>query len=64
MQTSVGWAPAAARNGSPVDSIGVGLTYTYRFTTALGGILRFFGGSGWSSLDVSDRTVMALNPTD
>lgn len=64
VQTSVGWAACSRRNGSPVDSIGVGLTYTYRFTTALGGILQFFGGSGWSSLDVSDRTVMALNPTD
>lgn len=63
-ETSVGWAACSRRNGSPVDSIGVSLTYTYDFTTPLGNILRFFGGSGWSSITVSDRTVMALNPTD
>jgi hypothetical protein len=63
-QTSVGWPACSRRNGSPVDSIGVSLTYTYDFTTPLGNILRFFGGSGWSSITVSDRTVMALNPTD
>ena len=63
-EASVGWAACGRRNGSPVDSIGVSLTYTYSFQTPLGNVLRFFGGSGWSSITVSDRTVMALNPTD
>jgi len=63
-ETSVGWAACSRRNGSPVDSIGVSLTYTYSLQTPLGNVLRFFGGSGWSSITVSDRTVMALNPTD
>jgi len=67
-QASVGWRDCTRKNfGDKVtspDSIGVSLTYTYRFQTALGSVLRFFGGSGWSSLTVSDRTVMALNPTN
>ncbi len=47
-----------------MNSIGVSLTYTYNFQTPLGGILRFFGGSGAGGLTMSDKTVMALNPTD
>jgi hypothetical protein len=64
---STGW-PACTRNDADptngADSIGVSLTYTYSFQTALGSVLRFFGGSSVSSVSVSDRTVMALNPTD
>ena len=60
-----GWnATAADRiNGVTPDSIGVSITYTYQFRSALGGILRFFGGSGAASLQMTDRTVMALQPT-
>ncbi len=61
---SVGWSACSRFNGSPADSIGVSLTYTYRMQTALGSVLGFFGGTGWSSLTVSDRTVMSLNPTN
>jgi len=50
-------------NGATPDSIGVSITYTYQFRSALGGILRFFGGSGAASLTMSDKTVMALQPT-
>lgn len=46
------------------DSIGVSVSYSYAAVTPLAGILRFFGGGGWTSLPMSDRTVMALNPTD
>lgn len=63
-QGSVGWAACSRRNGSPVDSIGVRLVYTYRMQTALGSVMSFFGGSGLSTITVSDRTVMALNPTN
>jgi hypothetical protein len=42
----------------------VSLTYTYNFQTALGSVLRFFGGPGFSSVTVSDKTVMAMNPTN
>jgi len=62
-ESSVGWRACERSNGNPADSIGVSLTYTYQFITPLGGILRFFGGTGWSSLTVSDRTVMSINPT-
>jgi hypothetical protein len=53
--------PACSRTniGSPPDSIGIAMGYTYRFQTALGNLL-----GGWSSIPVSDRTVMAMNPTD
>ena len=63
-ESSVGWAACSRSNALPSDSIGVSLTYTYHFQTALGAVLRFFGGSGWSSITVSDRTVMSLNPTN
>jgi hypothetical protein len=63
-QTSVGWAACSRSNGSPPDSIGVRLVYTYRLQTALGSVMRFFGGSGMSTITVSDRTVMSLNPTN
>ena len=59
------WQACSRTNiGTTPDSIGVSMGYTYRFQTALGNMLSFFGGSGWSSVAVSDRTVMAMNPTD
>ena len=61
-----GWKACNRSNGSPPNSIGVSLSYRYDFQTALGSVLRFFGGGGtvWSSVAISDRTVMAMNPTD
>lgn len=67
IQTSVGWAACGRTNVAPPagpDSIGVSLTYTYQLQSGLGSVLRFFGGTGWSTISVSDRTVMAMNPTD
>ena len=66
IQDSQNWNPCARHNGgiSGTDSIGISLTYTYRFQTPLAGILKFFGGSSASQLLMSDKTVMALNPTD
>lgn len=63
-QQSAPWPACARSNALPSDSIGVSLTYTYNLETALGNVLRFFGGTGLSSVTVSDRTVMSLNPTD
>jgi TadE-like protein len=57
------WPAGGRNNGSLPDSIGVSITYKYQFRSALGGILRFFGGSSASSLQITDRTVMALEPT-
>jgi hypothetical protein len=59
------WNACSRSNGGITpDSIGVSLTYTYQFQTALGNVLRFFGGTGFSSVTVSDRTVMAMNPSN
>lgn len=62
---TVGW-PACARTNATAnpDSLGVSLRYTYQFVTPLAAIGAFFGGGGPASLPMSDRTVMALNPTD
>ncbi len=62
--TTTGWTGAVRNNGAPADSLGVSISYTYQFRTALGGILRFMFGQTWSSLAMSDKTVMNLNPTN
>ncbi len=61
---TTGWGACYRQNGVNPDSIGVRLVYTYRMQSGLGSILRFFGGTGWSTITVSDRTVMSLNPTN
>ena len=61
--TASGWNPCSRLNGASADALGVSLTYKYQFQTTLGGIIRFLGGSNWTSLQMSDRTVMNLNPT-
>lgn len=53
------WSGSAAP-----DSLGVSIAYSYRFVTPLSAILGFFGPPGGASLAISDRTVMALNPTN
>jgi len=58
------WTVSSRNNAAPPDSIGVSITYTYQFRSALGSILRFFGGSGASSMTLTDSTVMALQPTN
>jgi hypothetical protein len=61
--STAGWPASLRTPGATPDSIGVSITYTYQFRSALGGILRFFGGSGWSQLTMTDKTVMAIEPT-
>lgn len=52
-------------NGSNApDSLGVSIQYNYQFVTPLAAILGFFGPPGGNTLPISDRTVMALNPTN
>lgn len=51
-------APAAV--GSYPDSIGVSLEYYYQFVTPLASLMRITGSA---ELQMTDRTVMALNPT-
>ena len=48
---------------SPPDSIGVGIEYSYTLVTPLAAVLGFFGPDGPATLPISDRTIMALNPT-
>jgi hypothetical protein len=64
-QTTVGWPCTAPRNnGVSADALGVSISYTYQFRTALGGVFKFMFGKSWSSLPISDKTVMNLNPTN
>lgn len=64
-QGTVTWNACSRNNaGATPDSIGVSLTHAYAFQTPLAGIMRFFGGAPAATLTLSDRTVMALNPTD
>jgi TadE-like protein len=59
---STGWAACSRDNGGTPDSIGVSLKYRYTMVTPLGAVLGFFGPGGATGVDISDRTVMALNP--
>jgi TadE-like protein len=55
------WAPCSRNNTSGnTDSIGVSLAYDYRPITPLSNLMRL---SGSPELRISDRTVMALNPS-
>jgi TadE-like protein len=58
-ETTVGWNACGRDNGATPDSIGVSLTYTYRLISPLG---IFLGMTGSATFQMSDRTVMALNP--
>ena len=60
---SVGWPACTRSNANPPESVGVSLRYRYEFATPLAAVLNLIGGSGATGLDVSDRTVMAMNPT-
>lgn len=50
--------------GCPPESIGVSISYNYTYVTPLGAAVGFFGPPGTSTLLISDRTVMALNPEE
>lgn len=61
---SVGWSACGRSNAtSAPDSIGVSVSYTYQPVTPLANVMGFFGGAGPATIPISDRTVMALNPT-
>jgi hypothetical protein len=53
------WDPCIRDNGMNADVIGVRLTYTYRMTTGLNALL---GVAGLNTLQMTDETVMVLNP--
>ena len=61
-ETSANWS-ACSRNNvgfGATDSIGISLGYRYRFITPLGNLLGLVGDP---VIAMSDRTVMALNPS-
>lgn len=60
---SVGWTACSRTDGPNPDSIGVRIVYTYRFSTPLGSLINYLGGSSLARLDITDQTVMALNPS-
>jgi hypothetical protein len=45
------------------DSIGIKITYQYKYVTPLAAVMRFFGGPAASTQSLNDQTIMALNPT-
>ena len=57
------WTACSRTNALPAASIGVSVVYTYRFSTPIGGILAIIGGSQSTSLPITDKTLMAMNPT-
>lgn len=64
-EASAAWDACGRKNswtrpGTPPDSVGISLTYRYDLVTPLGGLVKVFGSG---SIEISDRTVMALNPT-
>ena len=59
-RASGNWSACSRLNGANPDSIGVSVSYTYRFVTPLASLMRL---SGAGQLTMTDRTVMALNPT-
>ena len=60
------WSCASRDNSAPAgvgsypDSIGVSIEYDYQFITPLASLMKLGGGG---TLHMTDRTVMALNPT-
>ena len=59
-ESSVGWNACVRDNGGSPDSIGISVVYSYRLISPLG---VFLGMTGTPAFQMSDRTVMALNPS-
>ena len=64
--SSTNWAACsrsnAIVNNTAPGSIGVDLTYTYSFETPLGSVMRLITGGMASSVTMTDRTIMQLEP--
>jgi len=61
-KSSGSWDACSRVNGVNPDSLGVSITYNYKFVTPLSAAMGFFGPPGGAGLTIRDRTVMALNP--
>jgi hypothetical protein len=60
---TVGWPACGRVNTVPAESVGVAVVYRYRLVTPLAGIVELLGGSQAATFTLTERTVMALNPT-
>ncbi len=58
--SSVNWDACTRDNGSSPDSLAVSVIYSYKLISPLGILL---GMAGTPAFTMSDRTVMALNPS-
>jgi hypothetical protein len=63
VQSSAPWTVCSRLNTLPPQSIGVSIIYRYTFSTPLGGAMALVGGTGPTGLAISDKAVMAMNPT-
>lgn len=63
VQSSAAWNACSRTNTLPAQSIGLSIAYTYPFSTPLGGVLKLVGGTGPTGLAISDKAVMAMNPS-
>jgi Flp pilus assembly protein TadG len=57
---TVNWNACTRNNGANPDSIGVSVVYSYKLISPLG---VFLGMGGTPAFQMSDKTVMALNPS-
>jgi hypothetical protein len=53
------WGAETRKGASVADSLGVRITYTYKFITPLGGIVSSFGSG---QMTLTDQTIMAVEP--
>jgi hypothetical protein len=58
--STVNWNACTRDNGGSPDSLGVSLVYSYKLISPLG---IFLGMTGTPTFSMTDRTVMALNPS-
>jgi hypothetical protein len=63
-ETSHGWDACSRKNGPTYDSIGVSVAYRYDFVTGLAAMISMIRGGTGTSININDRAVMALNPTN
>ena len=61
--TTANWNACGRSNTTTApDSLGVLVQYSYKPVTPLSAVMSFFGGPGPTTIPISDKTVMALNP--
>jgi Flp pilus assembly protein TadG len=59
------WNACTRSNGGATpDSLGVSISYQYKYVTPLAAVLGFFGPAGSGGLTITDHSVMSLNPTN